>query len=164
MPFRISLSRGVSPRCRFVRGVFVRGEVESHSPVDICRWHRKVFCVGLDEKLGFDTMADIMASGYSRVLVYAGEDTRNIRGYLQASSPLQLDGLGRGYSGRASRRRSSVRGVLDVAGLVCPFSRAWRASFSTFFVGADYVGRMRVSAWSRRSITWRAVQRRCRRG
>lgn len=28
-------------------------------------------------------MADIMASGYSRVLVYEGSDTRNIRGYLQ---------------------------------------------------------------------------------
>lgn len=28
-------------------------------------------------------MADIMASGYSRVLVYDGTDTSNIRGYLQ---------------------------------------------------------------------------------
>lgn len=28
-------------------------------------------------------MADIMAAGYSRILVYEGEDTRNIRGYLQ---------------------------------------------------------------------------------
>ena len=31
-------------------------------------------------------MADIMAAGYSRVLVYEGEDTRNIRGYLQVNT------------------------------------------------------------------------------
>jgi hypothetical protein len=28
-------------------------------------------------------MADIIAAGYSRVLVYNGTDTRNVRGYLQ---------------------------------------------------------------------------------
>ena len=44
---------------------------------------RQVFCLGMHEKLSGNTMADIMAAGYSRVLVYEGEDTRNIRGYLQ---------------------------------------------------------------------------------
>lgn len=43
----------------------------------------QVFCLGVDEKLSGNTMADIMASGYSRVLIYEGPDTRNIRGYLQ---------------------------------------------------------------------------------
>lgn len=121
---------------------YVLGVVESFPPVDIRRWHRKVFCVGLDEKLGFGTMADIMASGYSRVLVYDGDDTRNIRGYLQVSNLLKVDSFGTGYSRRASRRSSSVQDVLDAAGLGCPFSRAWHASFSTLFVGADSAGCM----------------------
>lgn len=42
-----------------------------------------MFCLSQEEKLSANTMADIMASGYSRVLVYAGSDTLNIRGYLQ---------------------------------------------------------------------------------
>lgn len=32
-----------------------------------------------------------MAAGYSRVLVYEGEDTRNIRGYLQVLYSLIVD-------------------------------------------------------------------------
>lgn len=43
----------------------------------------QVFCLGNHEKLDANTMADIIAAGYSRVLVYDGQDTRNIRGYLQ---------------------------------------------------------------------------------
>lgn len=45
--------------------------------------YEQVFCLSRDEKLDANTMADIMAAGYSRVLVYEGADTRNIRGYLQ---------------------------------------------------------------------------------
>ncbi|CAN0446263.1 unnamed protein product, partial [Ectocarpus sp. 12 AP-2014] len=50
----------------------------------------KVFCLGVKEKLDANTMADIMAAGYSRVLVYEGEDTRNIRGYLQVKKLIVL--------------------------------------------------------------------------
>ncbi|CAM9889750.1 unnamed protein product, partial [Sphacelaria rigidula] len=63
-----------------VNGVLLTAEKcvsEAMVPMD------KVFCLSRDEKLGGATMADIMASGYSRVLVYEGSDTRNIRGYLQ---------------------------------------------------------------------------------
>ncbi len=42
----------------------------------------RVYCLPMDTKLDVNTMADIMAAGYSRVLVYEGE-TQNIRGYLQ---------------------------------------------------------------------------------
>ncbi len=42
----------------------------------------RVYCLSRDTKLDKHTMADIMAAGYSRVLVYEGE-TENIRGYLQ---------------------------------------------------------------------------------
>ncbi|CAN0022155.1 unnamed protein product [Ectocarpus fasciculatus] len=50
----------------------------------------KVFCLGNHEKLDANTMADIMAAGYSRVLVYDGQDTRNIRGYLQVKKLIVL--------------------------------------------------------------------------
>ncbi len=42
----------------------------------------RVYCLSMDTKLDKNTMADIMAAGYSRVPVYDGE-TENIRGYLQ---------------------------------------------------------------------------------
>ncbi|CBJ32337.1 conserved unknown protein [Ectocarpus siliculosus] len=51
----------------------------------------KVFCLGINEKLDANTMADVMAAGYSRVLVYEGEDTRNIRGYLQVKKLIVLN-------------------------------------------------------------------------
>ncbi|CAN0001599.1 unnamed protein product, partial [Hapterophycus canaliculatus] len=51
----------------------------------------QVFCLGIEEKLSGNTMADIMAAGYSRVLVYEGNDTRNIRGYLQVKKLIVLN-------------------------------------------------------------------------
>ncbi|CAM9550249.1 unnamed protein product, partial [Scytosiphon promiscuus] len=51
----------------------------------------KVFCLETEEKLSGNTMADIMAAGYSRVLVYQGNDTRNIRGYLQVKKLIVLN-------------------------------------------------------------------------
>ncbi|CAM9337911.1 unnamed protein product [Discosporangium mesarthrocarpum] len=43
----------------------------------------KVFCLSTNDRLGAETMADLLAAGFSRVPVYEGDDTRNIRGYLQ---------------------------------------------------------------------------------
>jgi hypothetical protein len=43
----------------------------------------KVYSLGVDACLDENCMADIIAAGYSRVLVYSGTDTRNVRGYLQ---------------------------------------------------------------------------------
>ncbi|CAM9621682.1 unnamed protein product, partial [Choristocarpus tenellus] len=51
----------------------------------------KVFCLSTVDRLDSDTMADIMAAGYSRVLIYEGEDTRDIRGYLQVKKLIVLD-------------------------------------------------------------------------
>jgi metal transporter CNNM len=42
----------------------------------------KVFCLSMDARLDEGTMADIIAAGFSRILIYDG-NTRNIRGYLQ---------------------------------------------------------------------------------
>jgi hypothetical protein len=43
----------------------------------------KVYSLSIDACLDENCMADIIAAGYSRVLVYSGTDTRNVRGYLQ---------------------------------------------------------------------------------
>ena len=50
---------------------------------DLCDSQDKVYCLSIDAKLDENTMADIMAAGHSRVLVFDGQDCRNIRGYLQ---------------------------------------------------------------------------------
>ncbi len=50
----------------------------------------RVYCLPIDTKLDKNTMADIMAAGYSRVLVYEGE-TENIRGYFQVKRLIVLN-------------------------------------------------------------------------
>ncbi len=50
----------------------------------------RVYCLSIDTKLDINIMADIMAAGYSRVLVYEGE-TENIRGYIQVKRLIILN-------------------------------------------------------------------------
>lgn len=57
-------------------------KVSEKSVADIMVSMEQVYCLSIDAVLDVDTMADIIASGYSRVLIYDG--TRdNIRGFLQ---------------------------------------------------------------------------------
>ncbi|CAM9304663.1 unnamed protein product [Chrysoparadoxa australica] len=50
----------------------------------------QVFCLSIDAVLDADTMALILACGYSRILIYEGDDTRNLRGYLQVKRLIVL--------------------------------------------------------------------------
>jgi hypothetical protein len=43
----------------------------------------KVYSLSTDAKLDENCMADMIAAGYSRVLVYSGDNVANVRGYLQ---------------------------------------------------------------------------------
>jgi hypothetical protein len=43
----------------------------------------KVYSLSIDAKLDENCMADMIAAGYSRVLVYSGDNVANVRGYLQ---------------------------------------------------------------------------------
>ncbi|CAM9837751.1 unnamed protein product, partial [Phaeothamnion confervicola] len=43
----------------------------------------KVYSLSTDAVLDMNTIADIIAAGFSRVLVYHGDDVNDVRGYLQ---------------------------------------------------------------------------------
>jgi CBS domain containing-hemolysin-like protein len=51
-----------------------------------------VYSLSTDAKLDENCMADMIAAGYSRVLVYSGDNVANVRGYLQVHFTLNFDG------------------------------------------------------------------------
>jgi len=58
---------------------------------DIYTHISNVFSLPIDQKLDYDTMAAIMASGFSRVLVYQNGEPQNICGFLLVKKLIVLD-------------------------------------------------------------------------
>eukprot|EP00612_Vaucheria_litorea_P000638 CAMPEP_0171451604 /NCGR_PEP_ID=MMETSP0945-20130129/45_1 /TAXON_ID=109269 /ORGANISM="Vaucheria litorea, Strain CCMP2940" /LENGTH=449 /DNA_ID=CAMNT_0011976103 /DNA_START=433 /DNA_END=1782 /DNA_ORIENTATION=- len=51
----------------------------------------KVYSLSIDEKLTEDCLASIIAAGYSRIPIFEGGNTKNLRGYLQVKKLIVLN-------------------------------------------------------------------------
>jgi CBS domain containing-hemolysin-like protein len=66
-----------------------------------------VFCLSTDDELNEDALQAIMASGYSRIPVYAGRDTNHIKGFLLTKRLIVIDIKVRGQKASNSRRQET---------------------------------------------------------